>query len=174
MRFPDAFRVHIRGCLCIYCGENANTVDHFPPATFSMYGYLLPCCKQCNGLAGTAWPTHFIFRSRLVNDKIRRLYKRLLKTPDWTRCETAALGYNLRCGIQVWQKQREIALGRIAWSAVAYLASIDRNSVFVPIFAEDDFFDACKLSLSEMEKTPDEDPPYKPKPYKHRRKYQRG
>lgn len=133
----DRLRVRIDGKQCVYCGEGANSVDHFPPKTYSAGGFLLPACKECNSLAGTVWPKNFELRAAHVKDGLRNRYRKLLQAPDWAEDELDELKYNLRKGIMVWQKQKEILKERLAWSAMSYLSSIDHSSSFVPTFVED-------------------------------------
>jgi hypothetical protein len=112
-------------------------MDHFPPKAYSVGGFLLPSCKECNLLAGTIWPRNFELRSEHVKDGLRKRYRKLLQAPDWDEDELNGLKYNLRKGIIVWQKQKEMLKERLAWSAMSYLSSIDHSSSFVPTFAED-------------------------------------
>ena len=141
-----AYRIRFRGFFCVYCGEIATAQDHFPPKVHTHLGYLLPVCHECNGLAGTEWPNNFELRAKHVKDKLRRKYRRALATPDWSASEIRSLGHTLKTGVIKWQNLIKITRQRIAWSALAYLTSIDRNNDFVPIFVEDDFLEAHGLS----------------------------
>jgi len=57
------------------------------------------------------------------------------------------LKYNLRKGVEVWKKQKEILKERLAWNAISYLSSIDHNSVFAPVFVEEDLLENIKKLL---------------------------
>jgi hypothetical protein len=150
MRFPDAFRIRLHGRCCIYCGEAANSDEHFPPASYSSRGYILPSCVECNSFAGIACPTDFEARAQFVKNKLKKKYKRHLRSPDWSNDEMSEIGFNLKTGVKVWQKQREIARDRVAWNAISYLASIDHSNDFVPIFAEVDFLEQVRKNYSHL------------------------
>lgn len=57
MKFTDERRVRLSGDWCVYCGQVAETVEHFPPKSYCLDGLLMPACKECNSLAGTDWLT---------------------------------------------------------------------------------------------------------------------
>lgn len=140
MKFTDERRVRLSGEWCVYCGQVAETVEHFPPKSFSNDGLLLPACRECNNLAGTDWPTDFGKRKEMVNEKLRRRNARALNTPVWTKEDLQEMKRGMRKEIEIWQTRRRIAERRIAWSAEGYLASIDRNNDFAKLNA--------KLSIS--------------------------
>lgn len=135
-RFGDGVRVRLWGIWCVYCGEVATEDEHFPPATFSARGFILPACSECNRLAGTEYGTDFEKRSDRVKDKIRSKYARAVATPDWSPEEIGELGRGLRSGVVAWNEKIKTTRRRLAWSAVAYLQSIDHNNDFVPVYAE--------------------------------------
>lgn len=133
----DVYRHRLRGSRCVYCGETATTDDHFPPASFSNEGFILPCCSECNSLAGILWPCDFERRAEAVKQGLRRKYRKYLQTPDWAPDEIAELGHNLRGTVQSCQIAKDLVKQRIAWNVVSYLASIDHSNRFVPIVAEE-------------------------------------
>ena len=143
------FRITLHGRLCVYCGETATELDHFPPKCHTPHGFLLPACGECNRLAGAAWPDHFEQRASMVRDKLRKRYRKAIGTPEWSRGEIRALGWTLRTGVLKWRTTMEVAKRRVAWNALSYLVSIDRNNDFVPIFAEDAFLEANGLPSSK-------------------------
>ena len=144
-RYHDEFRKRLYGRLCVYCGEIATSLDHFPPAVCTPVGLLLPACKECNCIASTEYSYDFLGRSLYVTDKLRTKYKRFVQNPSWSNKEMLALGYNLRMGVKEWQNIRSIALSRIAWNAMIYMASIDHNSYFAQ-------FDARTHTTTNLEK----------------------
>jgi len=151
VRFGNAVRLRIKGPLCVYCGGTANTDEHFPPASLTPNGYLLPACRECNSIAGTTWATDFEERTRHVKAKLRLKYRSHLETPEWSTEEKDELGYNLRKVVELWQTQKTVLNERLAWNAVAYLLSIDHNSVFAETFVEDVFLEKVKkLSLNRQ------------------------
>ena len=129
-------RIRLDGARCIYCGELANQDEHFPPATYSAGGFILPCCGECNVFAGTQHPVDFWARADFVRSKIRKKYRLELTRPDWDENEIKELGPNLRKVIRVWQKQKKIAKERLAWDVEGYLSSIDQATVFAQTLAE--------------------------------------
>ena len=134
-RTTNEFRVRIDGKFCVYCGELAGALEHFPPASYSLHGYLLPACHECNCMAGTSYPLDFQKRAELVNSKIRFKYRKELRVPEWSNSEMRPLRYNLKKGIEQWQKMQRIARERVAWSALAYLSNIDMNTDFAALDA---------------------------------------
>jgi hypothetical protein len=135
-RNPDHFRVRIKGNWCVYCGMLAGTGDHFPPATLSLRGVILPSCQECNGFAGTLSGTDFDGRVKVVKAAISKRYKRVLNMPVWSADELDEVEYAMRRGIEAWQEERRIAQSRLAWNAVTYLASIDHHNDFARFLAD--------------------------------------
>lgn len=135
-RFDDTFRILIGGPSCIYCGEHANSREHFPPASLTRFGVILPACTECNCFAGTYWNTDFRERAEYVKQKIRSRYKKMLNVPDWSKAELDKLGYNLQTKIRAWQRQKEILRERLAWNAEIYLSQIDTGHAFAQAAAE--------------------------------------
>lgn len=140
-KFGNAFdrrryRKRLNGHWCLYCGMVATTEDHFPPISYSLRGFLLPACSECNTFAGTSYPTNLAKRIEYVKERLKKKYRKILRMPVWTQDELNEMGYGLKTGIDQCQRNRRTAHGRIAWNAESYLASIDRNSDFVQMNAE--------------------------------------
>jgi hypothetical protein len=153
MIFTDEFRNRLHGVMCVYCGDIATQDEHFPPASCTRFGYILPCCGECNRIAGTQHPYNFTDRYEYVNRKLRKKYKRQLKVEDWEDKELAEVSYRLRIYILKWQKIKEWLRKRVAWNVIAYLSSIDRNKSFVEILAEPNIIiEEEKILLKEPEK----------------------
>lgn len=123
-RLPHQDRVHIKGSLCVYCGMLATTQEHFPPASYSRRGLVLPACQECNSLAGTAYPTDFPARCEYVKDRIRKKNQKALRFPVWHEDDLDEMGKQFKREIGAWQERRRIAHSRIAWNAESYLACI--------------------------------------------------
>ena len=132
----DSFRARINGKWCVYCGMLAETKEHFPPASLTHKGLILPCCRECNRIAGTLCGADFQQRIQIVKTAIGRKYKRVLNMPVWTMEEMEDLGYAMKEGIEAWQKEKRIAKSRIAWNAMSYLASIDHHNAFARFVAD--------------------------------------
>jgi hypothetical protein len=131
-------RKRIKGLFCVYCGEDAESDDHFPPKSLTPLGLLLPCCKECNAIAGTMWSCDFEERCQYVKDKLRTRYQKQLKTPSWSQDELDELDYNMRQVASQWQEQRDRIHKRLAWNAHTYLSSIDHNNYFAQFYARID------------------------------------
>lgn len=81
---------------CFYCGEPAEGVDHQPPlsrvADYQSLGLLfeqylkVPCCPECNSLAGKTLTISLLERDELIKDRIEHKYKSVLNTGMfWTK-----------------------------------------------------------------------------------------
>ncbi len=107
---------------CVYCGQRATTIDHFPPiAATPRVGIILHACRDCNvGLQD------FYAKAR-----ISRKYAKILKMPPWSAEELDGLTGGLRRKMLRWQRENRIAHARLAWDAMAYL----RRLVSMPSFA---------------------------------------
>lgn len=126
-------RLTIRGHFCIYCGEWATCLDHFPPYSACLSGFLLPACKECNSLAGTEYPFDFRSRAKFVIERLRARYRKVLETPEWSAEEARPLGYSLKQMVKSWSKSRKIAIRRTAWNAESYLALLPAAKRFVDV-----------------------------------------
>ena len=134
----DELRKRITGWYCTYCGQMANTEEHFPPRSLTSVGLIISACKECNQFASTLWAFDFEERCNYVKMKIKDKYKKCLQTPDWSDNEIKELKYNLRCGVRKWQFLKKITQERIAWNAIGYLISIDHNNYFAQFCARID------------------------------------
>lgn len=132
----DEQRWRLSGALCVYCGEGANTVDHWPPRSFGDYGLLLPACRECNLLAGVKYPTSLRERITEVKYALRRKYIKYMSIPEWSDDELCRMGKTLRSSIVTGLETKRRISRRIAWNAAAYLLSIDSSSVFAQLVAE--------------------------------------
>jgi hypothetical protein len=114
----------------------ANTKEHFPPASATPRGVILPCCKECNVLVGTSNPFDFEKRVDLVKNKLKRRYRKVLEMPVWSEDDLEDTGFAIRGSIEEWQNERRIAKSRLAWNAMSYLASIDHHNAFARFLAD--------------------------------------
>lgn len=112
---------------CVYCGMTAETRDHFVPRSWrrSFPNWregawrnvpdTLPCCGQCNSIAG-AHPFETIAgKRRYVQDRLREKYARLLASPFHSEEDLAALGPTLRSHVEKRETERIRLLMRLAW-----------------------------------------------------------
>lgn len=129
-RFKNDLRATLKGSKCIYCGDLATEDEHFPPATYGLYGVILPICRECNSLAGTAWPINFEARAEYVKRRLEIKYKTILKT-KWDPEEIQELGFNLKTAVKSCMQKQKSIRARLAWNAMAYLQQIDDGRFFV-------------------------------------------
>ena len=127
-RFSDELRKRIRGNQCVYCGQTANSDEHFPPATMSRIGVIMPACKECNVLAGTEWCFDFEMRCQYVKKRLRQKYRKALETPDWAKEELFELHGRLRGICSNWHQRKHLAIERLSWDTAVYIAKIDHNN----------------------------------------------
>ena len=123
----NAQRIRIRGNQCLYCGQPAESDDHFPPVVFTGpagLGFLLPSCNECNGIVGAKHPTDLWSRCDLAKASIRKKYRHFLLVPEWSDDEIKEMGPSFRKGLSAWKKTHEQVKKRIAWSAEWYFSTI--------------------------------------------------
>jgi len=132
----DRFRVRVPGLFCVYCGVYADTDEHFPPVSHSVRGFVLPCCHECNVIAGSAHGTDFKKRALHVKRKLRSRYAKFLRVPIWSADELDEMGYDMKRDIRICQDKKRIVQSRLVWSAEGYLASIGQGKDFVLTNAE--------------------------------------
>jgi hypothetical protein len=99
---------------------------------------VLPCCTECNSFAGTVWPFNLAKRGEAVKEKLRKKYRCVLETPDWSSDEVRPLGYGLKSGVKSWMRLKKRVQNRLAWNVIAYLPSIGHGSDFARLNAEID------------------------------------
>ncbi len=135
----NEFRVRLKGDLCFYCGEAATTVEHFPPYTDTRRGFLFPCCRECNNLAGTHYPRNLVSRIEHVKKRIKQSNKKYLCLPEWSAKEIRALSGNLRRMVNLGLAKKLAAQERIDFDSLAYLARIDTDCALFALSEEGDF-----------------------------------
>jgi len=130
---PKEFRFTVKSQFCVYCGEWASCMDHFPPYSASLSGFLLPACKECNAIAGTEYPFDFKARAKFIQERLRVRYRALLDTPEWSSTEMRPLGYTLKQMVKSWSERRKIAARRTEWNAQSYLAMLPSAKEFLHV-----------------------------------------
>lgn len=110
--------------VCVYCGDRANTLDHFYPLSMAARLYdlglratkgkvLLPACVECNSIAG-----HRLFRTvgakrRFVQQRLREKYARIIRIPRWDDDDLEELGCLLQTHVRGGLNRKEWILARI-------------------------------------------------------------
>jgi hypothetical protein len=125
--YNDRNRVRLTGPDCVYCGEVANTVDHFPPLAVTSHGFLLPACSECNNFAGTRNPFDFRTRIERVKHKIKTKYRAALRIPHWYEEEIDELRGVTKLDVKRGKRLRERTISRIDWDVEAYLATLSTD-----------------------------------------------
>ncbi|MBY5453899.1 hypothetical protein HFO91_30440 [Rhizobium leguminosarum] len=134
----NAFRVRIHGDQCVYCGERANSDEHFPPASYGNLGFLLPACRECNSFAGTAHPVNFLKRLAYVKEQIKSHAPRFTFTSEVTLQDILARPENVWLAEMRFEKRKAIYRNRFNWDAMAYIATIQtRRYKFVVDFSQE-------------------------------------
>jgi hypothetical protein len=72
-------------------GEYANEIEHVYPRSTKLPTYVVPACKECNLLASDALFSTFEEKSIYIRNKLRKRYKKILSTPEWTSDEIKEL-----------------------------------------------------------------------------------
>lgn len=138
MILNDEFRIKVEGLDCVYCGERASSMDHYPPKSVSYHGLLLPCCLECNSSLGASHPFSFANRCKMAKDNIRRKFKKILNMPVWDSEELDEMSYSMRENIKSCERTKKIVEERLAWNARSYLSSLKSVKDFAAIIAECD------------------------------------
>lgn len=159
----DAYRVLFRGNDCIWCGQVAQTVDHWPPLACTgpfAHGFRFPACTECNNIASTVYPYSFRGRANYVKEKIRSKYRKYLRHIEWCDEELEDLSPKSKREFKAWNEMKRTTYARIAWSAVAAFVNTAPDNDFVNLAASLGFsvdsapkwFNVLKLDLEgEME-----------------------
>lgn len=116
--------------LCYYCGQPATDLEHVIPRSVLrklsgspgvkqelIRGRVLTVrsCHECNMLVGASVQETLIERKEYLKDRLRKRYRKLLDTPDWTDEEIAELGDGLRRHIHAQETLKATIRARIAW-----------------------------------------------------------
>ena len=123
-RTTDHLRIRVGGNHCVYCGEHPNSTEHFPPYTFCNEGWLLPCCLECNSLAGTEFPNDFARRAEYVTGRLRWRYRKQLRMPEWSDPELSDLGDGIADLVRSSQIAADRARRRLEWPSVDYMRGL--------------------------------------------------
>ena len=113
------------GSPCIYCGQPANSVDHFIPSSFLEdisdlevdvpHQELLPACLECNSIKRDRVFDTIREARRHIHARLREKYHKFLEIPDWSEDELEELGYSLRQAVRRSLLERDRILARLAW-----------------------------------------------------------
>jgi len=97
----DVYEI-IPGSQCVYCGNEAEVLDHAYPASrepsLAPEGMLLlvPACHECNGLLGDELHQNMSQRKEYLRRRLKKKYAKILNAPAWSDEEIAALRGKLK------------------------------------------------------------------------------
>lgn len=111
---------------CHYCGLVSDTVDHVPPRSVRPSVSLLPnadkfpfvevhACRECNCALGRLALWTLGERKRYIKKWLKRRYKKVLATPDWSDQELAGLAPHMRDYVVNSIAVRDVVRQRIEW-----------------------------------------------------------
>lgn len=120
---------------CVYCGDPADTYDHFLPVSIAVglredvavgRHFMLPACRSCNSTAGAE-----VFRSigakrRYVQERLRIANWKLLAMPDWTEDELGELGPGMRGQVLAAIRRKRWLEGRIRRKNLLSIVTVKR------------------------------------------------
>lgn len=115
-------RLSLKESVCLYCGESAGTVEHWPPQSYCQDGLLLAACGECNVLAGTNFPTDLFGRITHVKWRLRLKYANALKPRvQWSEDELREMGWQMQWRIRKSRSEHERAKRRVEWDSEKHL-----------------------------------------------------
>lgn len=126
----DANRIRLKGDMCVYCGEIASVVEHFPPVAMTNRGFKLPACQECNTFAADENPRDFERRVASVKSRIRRKNWKWLQIPEWSHEDLTELSPMMRREVINGLNKKARTLKRLDFDSLAYLAVIDTDDQF--------------------------------------------
>ena len=118
---------------CYYCGLDATERDHVIPWSLfhtkinTKRSYeddeVVPCCSQCNLIAGNKVFDSFVEKREHIQSEIKRKYKKILNFPNWEKEELDELGKTLKIQIKATIKLKKLIEARINWPDKFYTES---------------------------------------------------
>lgn len=110
---------------CFYCGEPADTTDHYPPLS-RISGYeafnlaqehyaAVPACQECNRLLSDSLQVSLWERFQHCKDLLQIRYRKVLRTADWEADELEELSPQMRREVAGWVRERKHIERRLAY-----------------------------------------------------------
>ena len=135
MRVHALYRRLDNDAVCVYCGDRATGLDHFVPVSLaSLFAgteievrgrFLLPSCGDCNGRASNKIFRTVAAKRRWIQASLRKSYRKLLVSPDWTQAEVEELEWTLRTAVMALQAKKRRVLARLMWRNTANPAAAE-------------------------------------------------
>lgn len=112
---PD---VTATSALCVYCGWDADSLDHLLPRTWTgeaarAFAPKVPACRDCNIRINDAFAPTLAERRQIVWDSLSRKYKKLLRVASWSDDELEELGPRLRSELEAREARRRMVQFRL-------------------------------------------------------------
>lgn len=89
--------------ICVYCGENAESLDHIIPQNYKGYynrsynqKYVVPSCQECNSTLSDKFLHTISERTNYLWNKYNKKYKKHISWKKWEKEDLKELGYNLK------------------------------------------------------------------------------
>jgi len=97
----DPVRLSYPRGLCIYCGRSAGTKDHLVPRGWSgearrKFVAVVPACGTCNSVLSDTLTWSITERRDLCHRRLKKRFRKVLATLDFTKQELAEYGVMLR------------------------------------------------------------------------------
>jgi hypothetical protein len=124
--------------ICVYCGLDADTVDHLLPRgwsgdTLRSRVLTVPACRECNSAIGGQWASTITERREVAQAAIRRRYRKLLAGAALSQKDLAELGPNLRSYVEASLTVRKVVEARLAWPPPMYdIQAMQRSDIDDP------------------------------------------
>jgi len=119
------------GDLCYYCGKQATQIDHVIPQIMLRQIALsteditlevirsriltVYCCGECNCLLSDTFTESLTLKKKLLKDRLRKRYIKILSIPTWYEEELDELGYALRSCVEAGLEKQAFIKRRLKW-----------------------------------------------------------
>lgn len=107
---------------CVYCGLYATSRDHLEPVTWTgeasrRYVVTVPACGECNSVLNDSFAPTIPERRALVQERLRKRYKRVLQREEYTPAEIDEFEGMLRTAVLDGIEEKRIVIDRLEWPA---------------------------------------------------------
>lgn len=104
--------------LCVYCGWDADSVDHVLPRTWTgdvarPHVPTVPACRDCNSRIGDQHAPTLAERRHLAHESLERKHRKLLRNPSWSDDEMSEFGPRLRHELECREALRRMVKYRL-------------------------------------------------------------
>ena len=109
---------------CLYCGEPGVEWDHVitksyidkHPELKDLPELLVSSCIDCNRIATGKFDDSILLRIKRVKAGLRKKYRSILSSPDWTDAELDELGEGIRTDVTRQMRLKRQIIVRIIWT----------------------------------------------------------